>query len=361
MQKSSIWLDFWQFLCCLGRYGTLRLAKIISFFETGKSGIATKLYHQRGRYSRPFMHSGMAFLVVGGITLGPVLIAENLSNPWKQIEAAPMTLTSVENTGDETTTQISAKPRSEVVEYEVQSGDTVSTIAEKFGISVDTIRWENNLTSIKDIKLGQKLRILPVTGILHKVTYGETIYTIAKKYQVDAQVIVDWPYNSFANDETFALATGQTLIVPDGVKPKEVPTIPRIYYAQTPTAGTITGTGQFVWPTQGQMTQFFSWYHKAIDVANHAAPPVIAADSGTVIVAGWPSNDGYGNRIMINHGNGYVTLYGHLQQIYVTAGEKVVRGQTIGKMGSTGRSTGTHLHFEIRVNGACQNPLAYLK
>ena len=260
----------------------------------------------------------------------------------------------------ETLTLISAKPESEVRTYTVQSGDTISTIAEKFGVTVDTIRWENNLESVKAIKVGQKLKILPVSGVLHKVARGETIYSIAKKYQVDAQVIVNWPYNSFANDETFGLAVGQELIIPDGIKPKEVPTTPR-FYAQVPGAGAITATGQFVWPTGGKITQYPSWYHMAIDIANKDGPAVVAADSGKVIVAGWPTPWAYGNRVIIDHGNSYSTLYGHLAAIYVSVGQNVTKGQTIGKMGSTGRSTGTHLHFEVRLNGVTQNPLNYLK
>ena len=198
-----------------------------------------------------------------------------------------------------------------------------------------------------------------MTGILHKVQHGDTIYSLAKKYQVDAQVIVDWPYTSFANDETFALNVGQELMVPEGIKPKEVPTAPRTYYAQVPGAG--VGTGQFVWPAGGNISQNYAWYHKAIDIANKAVPDILAADSGKVIISGWPMPWAYGNRVVIDHGNGLSTLYGHMSQIYISEGQSVAKGQAIGKMGSTGRSTGTHLHFEIRVNGVAQNPLTYLK
>jgi murein DD-endopeptidase MepM/ murein hydrolase activator NlpD len=335
-----------------------------SLFERFKCWIAGRLYWQRGRYSRPFIHSGMALLIVFGITIGPTLVAETFpeldQDPWQEV--LPVSAVSAVSLSDSmgTSTLESAKPRSDVLEYTVQSGDTVSTIAEKFGVSVDTIRWENNLKSIQ-IKPDQVLKILPVTGIRYKVVHGDTIYSIAKKYGVDPQVIVDWPYNSFANDETFALDSGQMLIIPDGVMPKEVPAPQPRYYATAPTAGTVTGTGQFAWPTTGNITQNYSWYHKAIDIANHSAPNVLAADTGQVIVVGWPEPWAYGNRVMIDHGNGFVTLYAHLQQIYVSAGQRVERGQTIGKMGSTGRSTGTHLHFEIRVNGTAQNPMAYLK
>jgi murein DD-endopeptidase MepM/ murein hydrolase activator NlpD len=362
MNRSSLREDFWQFLCCLGRYTHQKTLKQFRLFESNKSRLAGVLYRQRGRYSRPFIHSGMMMLIIIAVILGPVLIQENFpglsASHWQQPEAAAVL--SATTGVMETTTLESIKPRSEVVEYTVKEGDTVSTIADRFGVSIDTIRWENNLKSVKDIKEGDVLRILPVSGLSHKVQHGETIYSIAKKYQVDAQAIVNWPYNSFANDETFALAVGQDLIVPDGVMPKEQPTTPR-YYAEVPAAGTITGTGQFAWPVNGRITQYFVWYHQGIDIANSSAPPILAADSGTVTLVGWPAPWAYGNRVLIDHGNGFSTLYAHLSAIYVSAGQAVSRGQTIGKMGSTGRSTGVHLHFEIRNSGNSVNPLSYLK
>jgi len=358
MEKSSLGRDLLNFFVTLFTYFKYKFLRTFRFVEKIKSSVAEGLYQQRGRWARPFIHSGMAFLILGGITLGPILIAEDLNSPWRE-ESPSSTVLSVAMAETGTSTLISQKPRSEIVEYTVEQGDTVSTIAEKFGVSVDTIIWENNLKSVKDIKDGQVLRILPVTGVLYKVKRGDTIYTIAKTLQVDPQVIVDWPYNSFANDETFVLAVGQTLIVPDGIKPKETPIAPRRIYATIPGAG--LGTGQFVWPTNGTITQYFSWYHKALDIANHAAPDILAADGGTVILAGWNNVWSYGNHIIIDHGNGYQTLYAHLSQVFVSVGQKVARGQTIGKMGSTGRSTGTHLHFEIRVGGSGQNPLNFLK
>jgi murein DD-endopeptidase MepM/ murein hydrolase activator NlpD len=109
------------------------------------------------------------------------------------------------------------------------------------------------------------------------------------------------------------------------------------------------------------ITQKFSWYHSGVDIANHIGTPILAADSGRVIVAGWTDNTGYGNRVMIDHGNGYVTLYGHMSQINVQVGQTVKRGDVIGLMGSTGRSTGPHCHFEVRVGGVPQDPMHYLK
>jgi murein DD-endopeptidase MepM/ murein hydrolase activator NlpD len=216
---------------------------------------------------------------------------------------------------------------------------------------------------VDDIKPKQILRILPVTGVRHMVKRGETIYSIAKNYQIDAQAIIDYPFNTFSNDETFALSAGQEVIIPDGIKPKEVTVDTQKYIAKTvaPIPG-VVGEGNFMWPTSGNITQKYSWYHQAEDIANHSNPPIVAAQSGTVITAGWNAG-GYGNYVVIDHGNGYKTLYGHMlnNSVLVHAGQKVNQGQRIGTMGSTGRSTGTHLHFEIIGLKGKIDPLSVLK
>jgi murein DD-endopeptidase MepM/ murein hydrolase activator NlpD len=303
----------------------------------------------------------MAGLSAVGIIIAPVVAQEfpgRSVDPWT-VQTSSVLSVSADET--DVTTELSDKQfRDKILKYTVLDGDTISTIALKFDISVDTIRWQNNLDKNGTIKVGQELEILPVTGVSHKVQKGDTIYSIAKKYDVDAQAIVNFPFNAFVNDETFELAVGQIVIVPDGVKPESIlqQSTPRTRLS-TPNAGSVTATGKFAWPTNGTITTNFSWYHPGIDIANRAAPPVLAADSGTIIAAGWDST-GYGNMVMIDHGNGFKTRYGHLQKIYVSIGQTVTRGNAIGQMGSTGRSTGTHLHFEI-YNGATRiNPLGVL-
>jgi len=361
--------EFVSYNVVLGRYITYYVVHRSRRFEAGKGWVAEKLYRQRGKWAQPFTHVGMAGLALVGLMLAPV-IASGYSNLFPDadqsidLSTSNTTLLAFESQG--MSTLISEKPRADVIEYTVQSGDTVGAIAEKFGVEEDTIIWENDLASAKSIKPGQTLRILPVSGIRHKVKKGETVYSIAKKYESEPQAIVDYPFNSFVNDETFALAIGQELIVPGGIKPKSktLTTATKSVARgaiQTPDAGVVAGSGNFVWPAGGRITQGYFWYHQAIDIANRSAPNVLAADSGKVIIAGWPDRSGYGNRVIIDHGNGYATLYAHLQAIYVTPGQYVNRGEPLGKMGSTGRSTGTHLHFEIRRNGAKLNPLQFLK
>jgi murein DD-endopeptidase MepM/ murein hydrolase activator NlpD len=330
-------------------------------FEYIKGILVTLLYRQRGKHAKRFMHTGMVGLAAAGMVIAPVIAQEfpgRSLDPWEI--PSPSTVLSASASDITTATLVSEKVRDKTIEYVVQDGDTVSTIAKKFDVDTDTLLWQNDLTESSPIKPGQTLQVLPITGISHKVKKGDTVYSIAKKYDVDPQMIVNFPFNNYANDETFELAIGQTVIVPDGVMPKAQATSPRIRQI-TPNAGTVVASGQFVWPASGTISQRFVWYHPALDIANRAAPGILAADAGTVVVAGWPDNYGYGNRVVIDHGNGYRTLYAHLSAIYVVPGQTVNRGDSIGKMGSTGRSTGTHLHFEVLLNGANLNPLSVLQ
>ncbi len=350
--------EFKDFLKGWYRFLFLRFARWFRHFENGKSTLAEKLYEGRGKLARPFVHSGMGGLAVLGILLAPI-IGNSISNrSFAQTPAPSAVLSATTEVEQATSTFISNKPRAEIIEYQVAGGDTLSGIAQKYGISVDTIRWANDLSDKATIKPGQIIKIPPVQGVIHKVKKGDTVYTIAKYYKTEAQGIVDYPFNTFTNDETFALAVGQTLVVPDGVMPKAE----QIYIArQTPNAGTVVASGIFVWPTSGTISQRYSWYHPAIDIANKTGTPILAADAGKVIIAGWPDNIGYGNRVLIDHGNGYTTLYGHMSKVLVDVGQTVQRGAIIGLMGSTGRSTGPHCHFEIRLFGKTQEPLTYLK
>jgi murein DD-endopeptidase MepM/ murein hydrolase activator NlpD len=257
-------------------------------------------------------------------------------------------------------TDISQKPRDQIINYTVQKGDTISTIAQKFGVSIETIKWENNMTS-DSITDGDVLRILPVSGMAYKVQKGDTVYSIAKKLQTEPQKIVDFPFNDFANPETFSLVDGQILIVPDGVKPSVRPVIRRQYViASGPVS--ISSAG-FTWPLRGVISQFAAWYHMALDITSPVGTPIVAAQSGRVAkaVSGvW--DGGYGTNVEIDGGNGYRTLYAHMSGINVSLGQEVVAGKTIiGWVGLTGRTTGPHVHFEIRRNGSLVNPVGYLQ
>jgi murein DD-endopeptidase MepM/ murein hydrolase activator NlpD len=354
----EIWEDIKTFFFELTKFILKSLHLSFIKVEERKGIVVNALYRQRGKLSQRLTHTGMGALAVLGVMIAPIISQEfpgTSVNPW-QVTSAPAVLSaSTQDPGLDT--EISSKVRDNIINYTVLDGDTVSSIADKFGVSADSIRWQNSLSGDK-IKVGQTIEILPVTGIAHKVQKGDTVYSIAKKYDAEAQAIVNFPFNTFANDETFELAIGQTVIVPDGVMPKAAVT-PRIRQI-TPSAGTVVASGQFVWPTQGTISQRYSWYHPGIDIANNAGPTVVAADSGRVEYAGWDGS-GYGNMVLIDHGNGFKTRYGHLSQVMVVSGQTVARGNAVGKMGSTGRSTGIHLHFEIYKGGTRPNPLLYLK
>jgi len=341
-----------------------RLFFLFSFLEGAKTTMAQFLYRQRGRFSRPVSHFSVGILVILVIALSPFVSLEK-KGEGDGNQVLGIMDANLEVMGMGPTETSTLQYRGGVMDYIVKEGDTVSSIAQKFGISIDTIRWANNLKSINDIKPGQKLKILPISGVLHTVRRGETVYSIAKMYGVSPQAIVDFPFNTFINDETFALAVGQELVVPGGVVTKTKPWLSSKEKAKTEIASlpapVFSGDQQFIWPTHGTITQRFSWYHRAIDIANPAAPPVVAAQGGRIIVAGWTGVRAYGIHVIIDHGNGYKTLYAHLSSLNVSVGQQVLRGQIIGRMGSTGRSTGVHLHFEIRTPKGNVNPLGYLK
>lgn len=261
--------------------------------------------------------------------------------------------------------------RLDVVRYAVQPGDTVSDIADQYGVSPDSILWANSkLEDNPDmLSVGQSLNIPPVTGVLYTVQSGDTVQKIADKFKsgkttTDALVqnIVNLEFNQQNHDlkpPDYALTIGQLLMVPGGSKPY-VPRTVNAYSGPIP-ATAARGTGYFGWPVSGRITQRFWAHHPGIDIGAPKGTPIYAADSGYVIVAGWdPEPVSYGFEILINHGNGYMTRYGHLSAFNVQIGDSVKKGQLIGRVGSTGNSTGPHLHFEIIANGVRRNPFSFL-
>lgn len=367
---QPVWVkEYGHFLAFLRKYIKTRGYTHFSRFEVIKDGLVDILYQKRGRYTRPFLHFGTISLTFFVITFGPYILSQTeeqvVTQPSRSVLSANAYNASFYT---QQAQEVKQYRGGEIIAHVVAEGETLSSIAERYGLQVNTILWENGLTEKSPIKPGLELRILPVDGVRHKVSRGETIYSIGKKYGLDeaeAQVIVDYPFNEFLNDETFELATGQYLVVPGGVMPNRTNTgtgTATRTLRNTPDAGAVTAFGSYVWPAAGKITQGYSFYHKAIDIANRSGGPILAADSGTVVAAGWDSS-GYGNRVIIDHANGSSTLYGHMVSgsIQVQVGQRVNRGDVIGQMGSTGRSTGVHLHFEIRQGGVFANPLGFLR
>jgi len=239
-----------------------------------------------------------------------------------------------------------SQERKEIIEYIVEPGDTLQSIAEKFGISVQTILYANDLTPSSILKVGQNLIILPVDGLLHIVKKGDTIYEIAKLYKVSQEEIVS--FNALINEDDIYI--GDILVIPGGTRPSS-PIAPREL--------AVPDT-YFVFPTEGKISQGLHYYN-AVDIANKCGTPIYPAAAGIVqrVKYGW--NFGGGNLVTILHPNGLVTYYGHLQAIFVKPGQSVDMGKPIGLMGGgnntigDGISTGCHLHFQV-IGG--KNPLA---
>ncbi len=252
--------------------------------------------------------------------------------------------------------------RTQVEEYTVKAGDTISSIASRFGLKVNTILWSNKLSKYSIIRPGDKLTIPPEDGVIHTIKKGDTIKKIADLYQADELSIIE------ANDiNPLALTVGTTIFIPDGVPPApKIKTKPRTrsalslkqIFKPTP-ANPNTGT-KLLWPAKShRINQYYTWRHRALDINGRMGDPIYAAESGKVIRAGW--NRGYGYNVMINHGNGIITLYAHSSKLLVKKGDTVKRGDVIALIGSTGWSTGPHIHFEVRVNGRKVNPLNYTR
>ena len=277
-------------------------------------------------------------------------------------------------------TIIPSRPRQEVLKYTVVEGDTVFGIAEKFGLKPETVLWGNYYVLLDDphaLKAGQELNILPLDGTYHEWQVGEGLNGISTYYGVTPEDIINYPANNldpatigdFANPN---IAPGTWLVVPGGHREfiswsaplgvtRENPASARVLGpgACDPISGGAVGFGTFIWPANNHNLSGFDYApnanHWGIDIAGNDGEGVYATDAGVVVYAGW-NNYGYGNMIMVDHGNNFQSLYAHLSGISVGCGQSVGQGDLIGAIGNTGRSTGSHLHFEIRSLSSWVNP-----
>ena len=243
--------------------------------------------------------------------------------------------------------------------YKVQPADNLQKIAARYDLRPETILWANpKLESNPDLLWpGQSLIIPPIDGVMHVVQAGDTLSSLATKFKVTVDEIVAFPLNKLASADT-PITSGTQLIIPNGTKPYVARQV-AMYRGPVP-VNAVKGSGSFGWPVGGHLTQQFWHGHRAIDVGARAGSPIVSADSGYVIKASHGWNSGYGSMVMVDHGNGFVTLYAHMNTIYVRQGENVAKGEQLGTVGNTGRSTGPHLHFEIRQQGTARNPLYFL-
>ena len=251
-------------------------------------------------------------------------------------------------------TTVILRPRDEILDYEIRGNDTLVDIAARNRISLETLLWANDIAPDHLLLLGKTLRIPPVDGVIYRVVDGDVLHKIAEEYESNPVAIAE--FNRIGLSTT--LVPGMELIIPDGILPEALrksSSSEQLSAREQPVAA----FGEFRWPTHGAITQYFHAYHPGLDIGNRTGTPIVAADAGQVVVAGW-SAIGYGNRIVINHGNGWVTTYNHLSTFAVTVGDFVKAGEIIGGMGNTGYSTGPHLHFEALYHNRYRDPLALL-
>ena len=355
---------------------------VFRFFDNIKNNLTRKMFWGRGNFLGSTIQV-VAFvlifiLVISYLYRKPVVIvaSEGHLDRIGVVETDLMVMNASLNT-----LVPKDRARRSVEEYIVKGGDTLSTIAEYYGISAGSILWANNMKETDYIKPGQTLEIPPSDGVLVTVSSGDTLSSLAKKYEANEQAIADFNWL----DYPFVLEQGEKLFIPDGKMPAPpqpiIASSPSFVSNQYTTAAASApsgdpNVGRFLsWPVAGGagvISQGYSAWHRAIDIASSALPTIIAPASGTVIFAGCNGycpplgstygGSGYAWSIQIDHGNGYTTWYAHLKDIYVRSGQAVGAGEAIGQLGSTGRSTGPHLHFELRRGvafGTQVNPLGY--
>lgn len=351
----------------------------VSLVDLSPLGIQKRLYRQIGVFvSAVFLVSSLSVTGVGAENytdaysdyVGEVIIADADGYLTK---LAPQTVEGDRSGMNDSLTHI------------VSNGETLSSIAAKYSIKVDTIMWQNGISNPNSLRIGQELVIPPADGLYHKIKAGETLSQIAGNYKIDSNLIAK--QNSL--EESAVLSVGQELFIPgaQGVIPvEEAPAIKgnaaanRNTIARTGTSSRssyvanpgLTGSSEtpaagktMIWPTSGKVTQGYKKYHPGLDIAKYPGGPIWAACSGTIAKASSGTYaGGYGNHVIIDCDNGTKTLYAHMEYLSVAVGDAVSQGGVLGKMGNTGRvygRTGVHLHFEVWKNGVKQSPWNYLQ
>lgn len=270
------------------------------------------------------------------------------------------------------------EPRPAYVTYTIQPGDTITSIAASFGVDPSYVLWNNHEVSADPnlLIIGKQLLIPSVNGIVYSVVRGDTLSDIASYYRIDTQSIASFAANNLASPDQ--LSDGMVLLLPGAVPPPPPPAPSRASVAAeapeplpvpagvAPAAPPAAASSGYIWPWHGAITTYFgeprgNSYHRGIDIDGFGGygAPIAAAADGTVVLATW-DDWGLGYHVILQHADGSRTVYGHLSDIWVAQGQAVSQGEAVGALGSTGYSTGPHLHFELWIGGAPVDPLSYL-
>jgi len=297
----------------------------------------------RRRFNRKQRKLGI-LLMLFLFCLAVIVVTQRIDEPPRTQKTTPLQMTK-----DVQSAKKAVQTQPQILTHTVRQGETLYSIAAAYGTDVASIVAANGLANPHNLQPGQQLKLLNTKGVIHTVKQGETLWSIARFYQLDVPTIM--AANGLQDE--FRLQSGQELILP-GAKPKPAGVVEQ--------ADKSDGSLVFALPTHGKISSRFGYrwgrMHEGIDLAAPTGTPVYAADGGVVTFAGWQS--GYGKTVIIDHGNGVETLYGHNSELLVKKGTRVAKGTKIAKVGNTGRSTGPHLHFEVRVNGKAVNPAKYL-
>lgn len=336
---------------------------------------ATRQFYQ---YSQPEAPSNDAALAADIPTPTPTPLPPQL--PSFQIQS-PYT-NGIPRLANLHTTQ-PTRTRTEVIKYIVETGDTLFGIAEQFGLKPETILWGNQFVlgdNPHNLRPDQELNILPVDGTYYRWQAGDGLNGVSKFFGVTPEEIINYPGNNLdpALIGDYAhpnIETGTWLIVPNGTRefvtwsapaiPRDNPSVAKVLGpgACGSVANGAVGIGAFIWPANNHFLSGFDYSpstnHSGIDIDGETGDAVYTADNGVVVYAGW-NNWGYGNVVVVNHGNGWQTLYAHLSAYNVGCGQSVWQGTVIGAIGNTGNSSGSHLHYEMMYNGTKVNPWDYL-
>jgi murein DD-endopeptidase MepM/ murein hydrolase activator NlpD len=315
--------------------------------------------------SEGYLRPPVIVSTVSGIMARHQAEAEATAIPGSEPDAAALAASATPDAG----------PAQATFTYTIQPGDTIDSIAAAFGLDAAYIIWNNPLVDDPDLLLvGEALLIPSLNGIVYHVTLGDTLSDIAAVYQIDVQSIVGFVPNGLGSPDD--VTEGMVLLLP-GAVPPPAPIPAAVTIAEESSGGGGGGGGApaisapassagFAWPYYGPITTYFgeprgSSYHKGIDIDGFGnwGAPIYAAAEGLVVLATW-DDWGLGYHVVIEHNDGSRTVYGHMSEIWVSQGQYVGRGEAVGAIGSTGYSTGPHLHFEIWIGGVPVDPLYYL-